>query len=239
MIEKSSHYLGERGKKYFEERFNEQQTFGISHQSRYFAPFCSPNAVLLDLGCGDGTMLRLLPAAKKYGVEINPHCHKKIHELNRDLSCPINLFDSIYPISDNSVDIVISNHCIEHIPNPFEALNQVKRVLVPGGKFVLVTPFDDWRQKDYNSWKPGHHHNHLYTWPPMNIGNLLTEAGFDVHEVRLSTSAWSPKIFWVHRLFGELPFRIACNLLSRLIQRREVLSIANKPSSGEVARHHP
>ena len=229
MIEKSSHYLGEKGGKYFEERFNDQQTFGISYQSRYFTSFCNSDSVLLDFGCGDGTMLRLLPAAKKFGVEINPHCHKKIHELNHGLSNPINIFDSIYLIGDNSVDVVISNHCIEHIPNPFEALCQIKRVLVPGGKFVMVTPFDDWRQKGYNNWKRGDRHNHLYTWSPMNIGNLLSEAGFDVHDVRLSTFAWSPKLFWIHRLFGEFPFRMACHLLSRLIHRREIYSLASKP----------
>jgi SAM-dependent methyltransferase len=173
-------------------------------------------------------MLRLLPAAKKFGVEVNPHCHKKIHELNNGLSCPINLFDSIEPVADNSVDVVISNHCLEHVPNPFEALSQIKRVLVLGGKFVLVTPFDDWRKRGYNRWRHGDQHNHLYTWSPMNIGNLLSEAGFDVHDVRLCTSAWSPKIFWVHRLFGDLPFKVACNLLSRLIRSREIFSISSK-----------
>ncbi len=229
MNERSAHYLGESGKKYFADKFNERQNLGRRLQSRYFSPYCAPNLVLLDFGCGDGTISRQLPAAKKLGIEINPACHERIHELNKDLERPINVSDNITSVGDGSVDIVISNHCLEHVPHPHKALSEIKRVLVPGGKLVMVTPFDDWRQKGHKSWKPGDMQNHIYTWSPNKLGNLLVEAGFNVQEVRLCTSAWSPRIFWVHRFFGDRAFKLACHLLSRLIQRREVFSLAVKP----------
>ena len=229
MIETSAHYLGEKGKEYFSGRFDERQNFGRRYQSRYFAPHCSPDKVLLDYGCGDGTILRQMPAVKKFGVEVNPFCRNKIRQLNENLSCPITVFDSIESIDDDSVDVAISNHCLEHVPHPFTVLSELKRVLVPGGRLVLVTPFDDWRQKGQGFWTPGDKDNHLYTWNPMNLGNLLVEAGLSVHDVRLCTTAWSPRIFWIHRFFGEAPFRLACYMIARLTQRREILCVASKP----------
>lgn len=229
MNKSSEHYLGDKGKQYFGERFADDFTFGRNYQTHYFAPYCDGDSILLDYGCGDGTMLRKLPAKKKIGVEVNPHCHKKIQELNNGLSCPLNVFDNIESIEDNAAEIVISNHCLEHVQSPYYVLKEIKRVLVPGGIFVMVTPYDDWRQKDQSKWSPGDRQNHLYTWSPVNLGNLLVEVGFDVQEVHMSTSAWSPKIFWIHRYLGNTAFKIACNLLSRLLQRREVFSLCKAP----------
>lgn len=188
MIETSAHYIGERGKEYFSGRFDERQSFGRRYQSRYFVPHCSPDKVLLDYGCGDGTILRQLPAVRKFGVEVNPLCRNKIHQLNEDLPCPITVFESIETIDDDSVDVAISNHCMEHVPHPFTVLSELKRVLAPGRRLVLVTPFDDWRQKGKSSWTPGDKDNHLYTWNPMNLGNLLFEAvDHDRHLQQLGT----------------------------------------------------
>lgn len=80
------------------------------------------------------------------------------------------------------------------------------------------------------AWAAGDRQNHLYTWNPLNIGNLLTEAGFDVQSSRMLSTAWSPKLFWVRRWFGDRAFSIACRMFARLRQRREVLTVAKKPS---------
>ena len=201
---------------------------GRKYQSRYFAPFCRDDKVLLDFGCGDGTLARELPAAKRYGVEINPACREKIQAMNAAGDRRIDVFESIQGVADRCIDVAISNHCLEHVPNPLGTLKALHRVLKPGGDLIIVVPFDDWRQKGHRSWQPNDLDQHLYTWSPLILGNLLSAAGFQVDTIHLCSRAWSPRLFWIHRLIGNLGFEIACRLLSVLKQRREVFSKSSK-----------
>lgn len=42
---------------------------------------------------------------------------------------------------DNSVDLLIANHVLEHVPDADQALAEIRRVLKPEGRAVLQTPF--------------------------------------------------------------------------------------------------
>ena len=123
----------------------------------------------------------------------------------------------------------MANHSLEHVPHPLKILREFKRVLKAGGTVVVVTPFDDWRGAKGLVWRAGDADNRLYTWTPINIGNLLAESGLEVVSTSLQTFSWSQRIFWIHRLFGPRAFRLAGGLLSRLKNRREVLAVARKP----------
>ncbi|MGC4102965.1 class I SAM-dependent methyltransferase [Ferruginibacter sp.] len=43
--------------------------------------------------------------------------------------------------SDNSFDLVIGNHILEHIPNDIKAMQEIRRVLKPGGRAILQVPY--------------------------------------------------------------------------------------------------
>ena len=43
-------------------------------------------------------------------------------------------------IVDNTFDVVIMNHVIEHMPDPLSSLREINRVLKPGGHLVIETP---------------------------------------------------------------------------------------------------
>ncbi len=45
------------------------------------------------------------------------------------------------PFTDNSFDLVIGNHIMEHIPDDAAAMKEIYRVLKPGGRAVLQVPF--------------------------------------------------------------------------------------------------
>ncbi|MFM7349157.1 MAG: class I SAM-dependent methyltransferase [Erythrobacter sp.] len=47
---------------------------------------------------------------------------------------------SALPMADESVDLLICNHVLEHVPDVALALSQIRRVLRPGGVAILQVP---------------------------------------------------------------------------------------------------
>ncbi len=225
----SGRYQGPQAARYFREHFGIEKQFGRRIQSEYFRPFCNESLNILDFGCGDGTILRSLPAKTHFGIEVNTRCIEQIHFDNETTGPRLDVRSDIRSIDDESIDVVISNHALEHTLQPAETLIHLKRVLRRGGTLVLVTPFDDWRQKPNRTWRPDDADNHLFTWSPLNIGNLVHEAGFTVDHSRLVSRAWSPKLFWIHRHFGARAFDAACRAFAWVKNRREVFTLARKP----------
>lgn len=188
---------------------------GRQMQARVFEAHCRSDLDLLDFGCSDGLMLRHLPARRRVGVEINPAARAVCTGLDA-------LHESLAAVPDNSIDLAVSNHALEHVPHPLATLTELYRVLRPGGTLALVTPFED----PSRAWIPDDPDRHLYTWAPVNLGNLLSEAGFRVDSVVMRWACWHPKMFWT-RLIGL--FDLASWLLGHALRRREVVAVAGKP----------
>lgn len=49
-------------------------------------------------------------------------------------------FDRPLPLPDHSVDVVIFNHVVEHLPRPSFTMNELSRILRPGGLFLAGSP---------------------------------------------------------------------------------------------------
>lgn len=231
-VEVERRYQGASGRNYAVGRFGDRMRFGREYQARLFMPFCDTGKVILDFGCGDGTILRCLPAARKVGVELSEACHEEIARLNAGEAVPVEVFAHLEDVPQGSADVVVSNHCLEHVPAPLDTLVGIRRVLRQSGLLVLVVPFDDWRSVRHGRWQPGPDPDgHLYTWSPLNLGNILSAAGFAVRSVELRRFAWSPRIFWIYRTCGDRAFRGACRLLAMLRHRTEVMAVASRAAT--------
>ncbi|MBA2450941.1 MAG: methyltransferase domain-containing protein [Chloroflexi bacterium] len=99
--------------------------------------------VLLEIGCSSGFMLRLLrrrlPDAFVIGAD---YVRGPLEELAGSLpDVPLLQFDlTTCPLPDRSVDAVIMLNVLEHIEDDAGALDQVQRVLRPGGLLILEVP---------------------------------------------------------------------------------------------------
>jgi SAM-dependent methyltransferase len=139
---------------------------------------------VLDLGCGGGSLLLNLNCEKKIGVEINPIARTEVEGNG------IEVHEDLATVPEQSVDVAVSNHSLEHFFCPLNTLRELNDKLVERGRLVLCVPVDDWRtQKQFN---PEDINHHLYTWTPLLLGNLLTEAGYQIDHIWLYSHAWPP-----------------------------------------------
>jgi ubiquinone/menaquinone biosynthesis C-methylase UbiE len=102
---------------------------------RYLAPRAEQR--LLEVGCGRGWLTARMQerCPLTYGVDVNPKSIQ--HGVAKQLS----VMDAVeLRFEDEQFDHVYSFHAIEHIVNAQGALDEMRRVLVPGGRILLVYP---------------------------------------------------------------------------------------------------
>jgi MPBQ/MSBQ methyltransferase len=108
---------------------------------------------VLDVGCGVGGTSRYLaknlgPKAEVTGITLSPNQVARAQELAVEQDVPnakftvMNALEMDFP--DNSFDIVWACESGEHMPDKKKYIEEMMRVLKPGGKFVMAT----WCQRD-------------------------------------------------------------------------------------------
>jgi len=90
---------------------------------------------VLDVGCGIGDMLAFRPDT--VGVDINPHTVAYVR--SRGLEAHV-MVEGRLPFGDASFDGVVLDNVLEHIADPQPLLGEVRRVLRPGGAFLVGVP---------------------------------------------------------------------------------------------------
>ncbi|MDM8520991.1 class I SAM-dependent methyltransferase [Anaerolineales bacterium HSG6] len=99
-----------------------------------------PDKKILDLGCGVGYGTLLLANTAKQAVGLDRAFEPL--KSNSFSTSPIfvNGNSERLPFPDNSFDIVISLQVIEHIQDDSNYLQEIKRIILPGGTFIVSTP---------------------------------------------------------------------------------------------------
>ena len=224
------HYEGPAGRSYY--AWQRRMGLAGGHlEARKFSSSIRPCDTVLDFGCGSGAMLLSLDCARRIGVDINPAARLEA------ASHGVETYPTLGEIPTSAVDVVVSNHALEHVPSPYDVICQLLRVLVPGGRLVICVPFDDWRtQRAYDSRDVNHH---LYTWSPLLIGNLLCDVGFDVVSSAVLTHAWPPKWEWLDAHLPDRAFDCACGVWARIRRRRQVVVHATRPAAARALEDEP
>lgn len=115
------------------------------------------------------------------------------------------------PFAGNSFDLVAMFDVIEHIPKNTEplAIKEIKRVLRPGGKIVISTPFFYWLSNimDPAWWLIGHRH-----YKEKNLVKMLEKEGFKIEKIEKRGRIFeliSAILLYIFKwIFGrEIPFK--------------------------------
>jgi len=142
---------------------------------------CPPGKVL-ELGCGNGTLLQLL--AKKgidvTGVDASSSGIERCVTLGLDARC-LDASTEPLPFADHSFDLIISLETFEHLMNPHYAVQEVRRTLRPGVRFLCSVP------------NPLTGHPYLYPglFEYKNFRRFLEQSGFSIE--RVDHWQWAPR----------------------------------------------
>jgi SAM-dependent methyltransferase len=141
---------------------------------------------LLDIGCGTGTLIGILKnrGFSVLGLDFSAEA-SKLAMLENGVKVVVgSLEDAKFP--DRSFDIVTLFHVMEHLPEPGEMLQEVKRILVPGGRVVLQVPnIDSWQRKIFGPyWYGLDIPRHVIDYSPSSMTRLLEKSGFELTRIR-------------------------------------------------------
>ena len=102
----------------------------------------SPHATLLDVGCWSGGATADYAAAcgaQPSGVEIFAEPVEAARRRGIEVAV-VDLERERLPFSDHSMDIVIANQVFEHLKNVWLPLEEIFRVMAPGGHLIFSVP---------------------------------------------------------------------------------------------------
>jgi SAM-dependent methyltransferase len=144
----------------------------------YFDKLIPADAAVLDVACGYGEFINNVRAGRKYAVDLNPDAAGRLapevsffHTPATDLS----------PLAAESVDVAFTSNFLEHLRSKEEVdqvFAQVRRVLRPGGRFILLGPNIKYAYRAY--WDFYDHHLPL---SHLSVGEGLQAAGYRLEKV--------------------------------------------------------
>ncbi len=126
---------------------------------------------ILDIGCGNGTLSLILKKAfeakEEYGIEIAARAAEMARDKGVNVVC-LNLNEVGFPFDNDSFDMIFAGEVIEHLHSTDYFLDEIYRVLRPGGCCIITT-------SNLASW---HGRLHLLMgWQPYAIPVSVTHRG--------------------------------------------------------------
>jgi 2-polyprenyl-3-methyl-5-hydroxy-6-metoxy-1,4-benzoquinol methylase len=193
---------------------------------------------LLDVGCGTGTFLRL---AKRVGWEVAgtelSHAGAEAAKAQELSVREGEIWEAGFPTA--SFDAVTCWHVIEHVGDPRRVVQEIHRVLRPGGWLVMATPnLEDRifraayrlaRGRRARLFEPGEREIHLFFFSAATLRQLVTSAGFTDVTIGFDRG---PAAQWGKRLVNEfsyLWFRLTgvnWGMALELIARKPPMAVA-------------
>ena len=151
----------------------------------YILSLCNvkPGCRVLDLGSGSGWVARKLGPKKVQIVSVDL-ARKNLARIKEGLvqgSADFVLADAYHlPFRNGSFDLIVASEILEHLDSAVEALHEVRRILLPGGKIIASTPYKE-KIRYYlcihcNKKTPAN--AHLHSFDELSLSSLFQSQNF-------------------------------------------------------------
>jgi SAM-dependent methyltransferase len=184
----------------------------------------------LDYGCGRGDLLDALAAqgCQTWGVETqSDHVARLAEESKGRIRASL----SDLAIADGELDGVTFYHVLEHLENPRDALQTLRRLARPGAVLFVAVP--NWlaleRRLFHDRWFHFDVPRHIQHFSSNTLRRLLEQTGWAVRRVEFKTTAYDVfGLFQTLLNLGPGPR----NFFYRLFKRGERFSVADECLAG-------
>jgi SAM-dependent methyltransferase len=167
----------------------------LYQENKDFAQSIPAGSLVLDAGAGDAPYKPLFSHARYESADFNQSDH-----VNNSLTYVCDL--TAIPVENRRFDYIVFNQVMEHLPRPDLVLNELFRILKPGGKIIYTAPlFYEEHMQPYD----------FYRYTQFGIRFLFGNAGFEVE-----------RLDWLDGYYATVAYQM--NTLSRYLPRisREV-----------------
>jgi 2-polyprenyl-3-methyl-5-hydroxy-6-metoxy-1,4-benzoquinol methylase len=181
-------------------------------------PKTEDKLTVLDIGSGRGELLKIISETghSVIGIDIDPEC-VQIGSLYSD--CFLGKVDDLSVLfQQNQFDVIICSHVLEHLSNPYQALNlmyelepKVVILAVPN----LLRPIRILRAL-FNS-RRGDHHEHLYSWGHAELIRLCEESGFSLISLETERVTINPFKGKIGYLLSIILSPVEINFLPKIV----------------------
>ncbi|MCS7062321.1 MAG: methyltransferase domain-containing protein [Anaerolineae bacterium] len=159
------------------------QRYWQRQRFRLVTELIAGEGAVLDVGCGSSRILSALPAGS-VGIDI---LFRKLRYARRFPTPLIHASGFHLPVADGAFPCVLCSQVIEHVPKTSPILQELCRVLKPGGRLVIGTPdyaHWEWRftERLYAACAPGGYADeHIAHYSRQELLDFFQSRGF-VHE---------------------------------------------------------
>lgn len=161
----------------------------------------NPHPRILDVGCGTGANLKMLGLyGQAEGVDISEQAVEFCKQRGLG-SVKLGAIEEL-PFEDQSFDIITALDVLEHLDDDAAGLQEMKRVLRPGGTLLLFVPafMFLWGVQDDVS-----HHRRRYRLPALR--RLLEQGGFKVEKASYANITFFVPVLLVRTFMRWLGIR--------------------------------
>lgn len=189
---------------FYQEHDEAWRMLGAKYKAAHIIEICKGYSFdkVLEVGAGDGSILKYLSGqdfAKQYhAVEISASGVEYIKSRQIKNLQSVQVFDGYHlPFEDNSFDLIILSHVLEHVEHERMLLRELKRV----AKMVVIEVPRDYKPDVDNRIKHFMAYGHINVYTPTSLRYLLRTEGFEI--VRDLTSMIAPEVTKFNRYVNQ------------------------------------
>jgi 2-polyprenyl-3-methyl-5-hydroxy-6-metoxy-1,4-benzoquinol methylase len=226
----------------------------VSMQNNYFASVMAPGIAkyldrkglikgnILDYGCGKGHLLEQMikiGGANFYGLDFSADSIAATRERTHDAPGLKELVVATHlpcSLNDASFDTITLIETIEHLQDDklHATLNELHRLLKPGGKLFITTPFNEDLSRNLHFCPfcktEFHHIQHMQSYTVERLSSLLQQHNFSIdycHNINIEKFRIGALKFFVKSKLKKLA--IAWGIMEKVVEENpNLLALASK-----------